>query len=73
MPVEAFDVDLGGWVLVQLGLVVLDVAVVANSEEFLVVLVTAGEQHSCDTDDIVGWDFRNVRRASLIHASVSGG
>ena len=52
-PRQVSDDWLHGRVLVHLRRVVLHVDVVATSEEFLAVLVGAGQQNCCNTDDVV--------------------
>ena len=52
VPVETLNNRRSGRVLVQLWCIVLNVDVVAHSEELLAILVAASKKHSSDADNI---------------------
>ena len=54
-----------GWLLVHLLVVILDVHIVSNSQEFLVVFVWASKKNCSDTNNIVLWKFCRIWRFSL--------
>lgn len=70
MTGQALDDWRGGWVLVELNGVVLDVDVVADAKELLTVLVGAGEQDGGHSDDVAHGQLAVVRGVTL-HASKS--
>ena len=65
VSVQALDDWLLRRVLVELGVVVLDVHVVADAEELLAVLVAAREQDGSDADDVVHWQVLVVWSIAL--------
>ena len=64
VSVESGDIWVGRRVLLHLLVVVLDINVVPNTHELLVVLVRAGKQHSCHTDNLLLRQLVHFRRIS---------
>jgi len=56
------NVNVLGWVLVHLWFIVLNVYVVADTKEFLVLLVGAREEDGCHSHDVANWHSCHIRR-----------
>lgn len=65
VPVESLDNRGGGWCLVQLRGVVLDVDVVSDAEELLAVLVAASEEDGSDADNVANRQAGVIRCVAL--------
>ena len=65
VPCQAVDVWVLWRILIHLLVVVLHVDVVSDTQEFLAVLVRAGEEDGGDTNDVGLGELRRIRRFSL--------